>query len=112
MSKLIRIPANSTKNIFEARVSKGDIVTYEIDFTAWEEDNNTITSVTWLTESGGIGISNIVLNNGITTALLDFTDCCDGLVSVVVDTGTEKKKIWFRIRSEDHDNFSSDYSYE
>lgn len=112
MSTKYKISARSRKNKFVDNVSFKDAVTYEIDFSAWEEDNNTITSVTWTVDYGQVSVSNESLSSGVASALLTFTEQGRNLVSVLADTGTEKKQIWLEIYAKDYEYEPNDYGIQ
>lgn len=109
MSIAFQIPAKSKKNKFTDTVSINDAVSYEIDFTPWQEDNNTITGVTWEVETGTVSIISEVLSSGVASALLTFNQQGRHLISVLADTGTEKKKIWLEIYAKDYEIEPDDY---
>jgi hypothetical protein len=109
MSTVYKITARSKKNKFNDVVSINDAVQYEFDFSAWEEDNTTITSVTWTTEQGQAGISGQALASGVASALITFNEQGKALISVLADTGTEKKKVWLEVNTKDYENNSDDY---
>lgn len=81
--------------------SKGDTIKYQFDFTPWQDDNDTITSVTWTLESGQATISNQVLTAGVATALVAFSQDGRSVISVTATTQTTVKKTYLCIRSRD-----------
>lgn len=109
MTTRFYVPAKEAKTLHKDNVSKGDAETYEIDFTAWQEDNTTISSVTWTVESGSVSISGQTLTSGVASALLTFSHEGKQLVTVLADTGTEKKKIWLEIYATDRTIYDGDY---
>ena len=101
MSTDFVVTAKSNPERFQHNVSIDDAVTFSIDFSPWAEDNSEIDSVTWVSETGQIGISNQALNNGIATALLTFSQSGRSMVSVLATTANEKKKVWLDLRAKD-----------
>ena len=101
MSTKFTVPARVQKDRFNDVVSINDAITYEFDFTAWQEDNNTITSATWTVETGNASVSNESLSSGVASALLTFSESGYSLISILVDTGTEKKKVWLETSTKD-----------
>lgn len=102
----------ASKNIndrFSDNVSKGDVLTYTFDFSPWAEDNNPLTSVTWVCESGGVVISNQSLVDNVATARLAFNEQGRSLISLLAETSAEKKKIWLEVRAKDVYGFTYDY---
>lgn len=111
MSTKFTVPAKAKRNKFQDEVSKNDALTYEIDFTAWQEDNSTITAVTWTVEGGSVGVSGEALTDGVASALLTFTDEGKCLVSVKATTAVEVKQIWLEIKARDYELIMTDYNY-
>jgi len=110
MSTDYTVTAKGKPDIFYDNVSIGDAKSYAFDFTPWQEDNNTITSVTWVIEQGAPAINNQSLSGGIASALMTFSQSGKSLVSITADTGTEKKKVWLEVNAKDlEDNFNQDY---
>lgn len=109
MSKKYFVPASSKPDAFSDVVSINDVETYSIDLTAWEEDNNTITTATWTNENGNVGISGVATANGVTQADLTFNEKGRALISILVETSTQKKKVWLSIRIKDLETCSDDY---
>lgn len=109
MSTKFKVTARSKKNKFTDTVSITDAVTYEIDFSAWQEDNSTVTSVTWAVESGQAGISGEALASGVASALITFSEQGRNLISILATTATEKKKIWIEVYSKDYEVEPNDY---
>lgn len=111
MSTDFVVSAKSNPSKVSSNVCKGDAVTYEFDFTPWQEDNSTITSVTWTLESGSAAISNKVLTSGVATALVTFTDAGRNIISVLAATATEKKKVFLDVTARDQQLIADDYGF-
>lgn len=109
MSKNYVVAAKINPTRFSDKVSKGDAETYVVDFTPWQEDNSPVTTVTWTLESGSAGISNQSLVSGVASALISFNDAGTQVISVLANTGTQKKKVWFEIFAHDLDFIANDY---
>ena len=91
---------------FEDRVSVGDVVNYELDFSPWLEGKGTISSTVWTVESG-----NASVNDTDQSALITFSNCGKSMISCLVTTSTgEAKKVWLKTRAEDHKSSPSDYT--
>lgn len=109
MSTDFVVTARNNPNIFVDNVSKGDAVTYQFDFTPWQEDNSNITSVTWTVESGQAAVSGQALASGVASALLTFSEAGRNIISVLATTATQKKKVWLDVISRDQDLIVNDY---
>lgn len=101
MSTDYTITAKGSPDVFLDRVSVGDAVKYVFDFSPWQEDNNTITSVTWSIEKGMLTIEEQALSNGVASALVTFSQSGKSLVGIIADTGSEKKKAWLEVSAKD-----------
>ena len=101
MSVSFTLTSKTRVDSFKDTVSIGDAVTYEFDCTPWQEDNNTISSATWTVESGNASISGQSLVSGVASALITFSQAGKALISLLLTTATEKKKIWLEIRCKD-----------
>lgn len=109
MSTSFTVTATSKPNNRTDNVSVGDIVKYEFDFRPWQEDNDTITAVTWTTESGQVAISSQAHTSGVASALLSFPQSGNNLVSVLATTATVKKKVWLEVYARDETSPADDY---
>lgn len=105
------VTAKAKPDYFTDNVSKGDAVTYDFDFTPWQEDNHTITSVTWTVEAGNASVSGQNLTAGVASALISFPDSGRTLISVLAQTATEKKKIWLTAVAKDLTGGPTDYGF-
>lgn len=94
---------------YQSVVALGDITRFEFDASAWQADNDTIISVIWHSESGSVGISDESLQDGIFSALLTFNQAGKNLISIVLNTATERKKIWLEIGVKDLKYGADDY---
>lgn len=108
MSKIFPVVAEGQPNIFSDVVSEGDVIRYEFDFTAWQEDNSTITSASWVVESGDVAVSGQALSSGVLSALITAANAGRALVSVLASTANEKKKVWLDLRIADPNCFIVD----
>lgn len=109
MSTKFKVPAHVKKSKFIDVVSIDDAVRYEIDFTAWQEDNSAITGAVWAVEHGSVGVTEETLSNGVASALVTFNDQGRCLISILASTATEKKKVWLEIRAKDYEFEAGDY---
>lgn len=109
MSTDFVIAAKPKPDRFQDNVSVGDAVTYSFDFTPWQEENNTITSVTWESKYGQVGISNQQLIAGVATALLTYSTRGNNLVAVLATTATQSKKVWLEVKAKDVQYYPDDY---
>lgn len=101
MSTNFVVTSKDNPQKFYDNVSKGDVVTYHFDFSPWQDDNSTITSIVWTLESGNASISNQVLTSGVAAALVSFPQEGRNTISVLAVTANEQKKIFINIIARD-----------
>ena len=89
MAKEYTVTANNNPRVFRDVGIKGGAKTYQIDFSAWADDNNDLSTVTWSLESGSASISSISLSSNIASALVTFSDVGRSLIKILADSGTE-----------------------
>lgn len=106
------LPSKTRIDTFRDNVSIGDAVTYEIDCRPWQGDNSTITSVTWTVEAGNAAISGQSLTSGVATALVTFTDSGKSLISILITTATQKKKVWLEVLAKNMQVYMDDYGLQ
>lgn len=109
MSTDLVVTAKNNPQRFQANLSKGDAEAVEIDFRPWQEDNATITNVTWTLESGSAAISGQTLISGVASALLTFAEAGRSIVSILATTATAKKKVWLEVYARDQQLIVDDY---
>lgn len=91
---------------FEDRVSVGDVVKYELDFSPWLEGKGSISDTEWTVHSGSVSV-----DEDDQSALITFSNAGKALVSCVVTTSTgEAKKIWLILKAIDRKGID-DYGF-
>ena len=111
MAKTFYVPAGAKPDRYVDSVSIGDVVTYRFDITPWQEDNSTVTTVTWTNEAGQASISDEALTSGVATANVTFNESGRNIISLQINTATQKKKIWLNVYAKDHDRYIDDYGH-
>lgn len=109
MSTNYNVPAQAKPDRFTDEVSLNDAKLYKFDFTPWQEDNADITSVTWTVETGNAAVSSESETNGVAQALVTFNESGVQLITVLADTGSQKKKVWLEVRVHDYKYPDNDY---
>jgi len=82
-------------------VSKNDSVKYTIDFTPWQDDNDTVTSITWTLESGQASIGTPSTTAAVSSCVISFPQAGRSMISVLATTATLTKKYWMNIMAYD-----------
>lgn len=110
MGELFYVAAKYNVQQYTDMASKGDTKKYTFDFSAWQEDNDTITSVVWNVESGQVALGTQTLVAGVASTLITFNEAGRALVSGVASTASGiTKKIWLAIRAYDNKLAYDDY---
>lgn len=98
------VTATRKPDYLEDRVSVGDSVNYELDFSPWLEGKGTITNTTWVNNNGNASVVSTDQS-----ALISCTSKGKSVVSCLVETSTgEAKKVWIILLAGDM-NGVSDY---
>lgn len=105
------LPSKTRIDTFKDNVSIGDAVTYELDCTPWEADNNEIVSATWTIEAGYATISDEAVSDGIVSALVSFEQASKVLISILLTTSQQKKKLWLEVLAKDMKYYPDDYGF-
>ncbi len=108
MSTDFVLPTKTHFDTFKDNTSIGDVITYRIDATPWEDDNSTITSATWTVEAGQAAISSEAVASGIVSANVTFSQSGKSLISILLTTATQKKKVWLQVLCRDLQNETTD----
>lgn len=109
MSTAFVLNTKTRNDRFVDNVSIGDVVAYEFDLRPWQDDNDTVTSVTWTSEAGSNGVSNTALSSGVASGRITFNNAGRSLFSLLINTATVKKKIWLEVLVKDRDINMDDY---
>lgn len=109
----IKIKATNNNLVFKDVVSVDDAKTYQIDFSAWADDNHNISSVVWSTESGDAAISGEALSSNVASALITFGSVGKNLIKVKGTTASsEVYVVWIEILAKDPTlDFVDDYGF-
>ena len=108
----ITVRAFRNQETVKDTVSIDSAKTYEVDFSPWAEEFNTVTAVTWTVKSGQASVSGETFASNIATALITFTQEGKNLIQVKGTTGTEIAIAWFEILVNDPetlDDIPTDY---
>lgn len=90
--------------------SKGDTKKYSFDFNGWQDDNDTVTGVTWNIDSGQVTLGTQTLSGGVATLLVTFNEAGRALIDGVATTASGiTKKVWLSLRSFDEHLVYDDY---
>lgn len=109
MAKEFVVTSENNPDIFRDLDFKGGAKTYSLDFSQWAQENNTVTSATWTTESGQAAISGQALSNNVATALVTFSESGGSLIKIIADSGTEKFVTFIDVVSKDPNRIVEDY---
>ncbi len=97
---------------FKDQMSLGDVTDYEIDCTAWQDDNDTISGAAWSSVDGNVAISNQAVNSGVVSATISAAQAGTARVEVLLQTaGGLAKKIWLQLRIKSQEALGDDYGF-
>lgn len=102
------VTANETPSRFYDRVNDGDAVTYSFDFRPWQDDNATITGVTWALEAGNAVVGTATTTSGVSTSTVTFSDPGKSLISVTAATASAQKRVYLEVVAKG-DGITDDY---
>lgn len=95
---------------FTASAAIGDVTRFALAVGAWEEDNDTVTSVDATSEYGNTGISDVEYADGEVSVTLTFSQSGRTLIQLVLNTAAGlKKTIWINILVRDKEYRGDDY---
>ena len=94
---------------YKDRIYKGDVKTYRFDFRAWAEDNNNLTGVDWVVESGQASVSSEAHSSNVATANITATESGRSLIKVQATDGTLVKTAYLDLKIFDPEVFIDDY---
>ena len=110
MATNFTLTSKTRVDAFQDEVSIGDATNYQFDCKPWQEDNDTITSVTWNVEHGQASISGQTITSGVLSALVSFPQSGRLLISLLLSTASgQSKKIWLEIYVKDKTGSADDY---
>ena len=82
------VTASRNPQIFKDVGFKDGAIKYSIDFTPWQDDNATVTGVTWTVISGSATVSGEALTSGVATALVTFGSEGGTLIQIKATTAS------------------------
>ena len=80
---------------------KGDVKALSVDFSSWADDNGTLTSATWTTESGQASIGTETLSNNIASCLVTTSESGWSMIKLSVTDGTHTEAIYIKCMCKD-----------
>lgn len=82
------VTSSNNPQIFKDVGFKDGAILYSFDFTPWQDDNGTVTSVTWTVMAGSATVSSAALTSGVATALVTFGSPGGTLIQVKAVTAS------------------------
>lgn len=82
------ITAKNNPQILRDVGMKDGATVYSLDFTPWQDDNGTITAVTWTVIAGSATVSSAALTSGVATALVTFGSEGGTLIQIKATTAS------------------------
>lgn len=110
MKKFV-IRANDSIQVRYQLAMKDGIETVQFDFSPWAEDNGTVSSVTWTTESGSAGISGEALSANVASAQITTSSQGGSMIRLKAVGITDTKVINLRVYAKDPRQAADDYGF-
>jgi hypothetical protein len=108
--KSYTVKSNRNQQLRSLLAFKGESQTVEYDFTPWEEDNGSVSSVVWTVKSGQAGVSNESLASSIASALITTSDAGSSLITLTATSSTGEVLVTtLRVVSKDPEYRINDY---
>lgn len=83
---------------------------YSFNFAPWQDDNGTITAVTWTVKSGQATVSADTLTSGVATALVTFGQAGSNLIQIKATTAANGIYIaYLDVLAQDPQSGTNDY---
>ena len=85
-----------------------------VDFSPWAEDNATVTSVTWTTETGDAVVDGSSLSSNVESVRITTANEGTSLLKAVATDGTHTKPVFFKVTCKDPETqftVTTDYNF-
>ena len=104
------VKTNRTQQSRQLFAFKGESQEVQYDFAPWEEDNGSVSSVAWSTESGQAGITNEALASSVASASITTNEAGKSLVKITATAGNNTFVTYLHVMSKDpkltyHDSY-------
>ena len=111
-AKTIVIKALDNSSRTRDSINIGSARSYNIDFSPWAENNNTVTSVTWTVKNGSASISGESLTSNVANALITFSQAEKNLIEIKGITTSETFVTYLEVLVKDPSlDFINDYDF-
>lgn len=84
--KTIRLTNRRNREIDQLLLMEGESEQVSINLGSWEEDNDSVTSVSWVVDSGSASISNESLESSVASAVITGSSDGRSLIKVTFTT--------------------------
>lgn len=103
------VKSNRNQQIRGMLAFKGEAQTVQYDFSPWEADNGTVTSVNWELKDGQAAISNKSLASSIASALITTSESGISLIKLTATAGNNIFVTHLRVVTKDPHTRIHDY---
>lgn len=107
--KTYRIKSNRKQHINTLRSNKSETHTIQLDYRPWEDDNGTVSSVSWTVKSGQVTIANESLSSGIAEATILTSEIGSAMVKIEATAGNNILNHYLKIHTKDPNTVTNDY---
>ena len=95
------VMAETRSQVRRRLAMKGDVKKISVDFSSWVDDNGTVTSVTWTTESGQASIGTKTLSSNVASAILTTSEAGGSMLKITATDGTHTEALYIRVLTKD-----------
>lgn len=103
------VKSNRNKQRRDMLAFKGESQTVQYDFSPWEADNGTVTTVVWTLKNGQAGITNESLSSSIASALITTSQSGVSMIKLTATAGNNIFVTHLRIVAKDPQTRIHDY---
>lgn len=88
---------NDRREVRQLRTTKDDVLTVTVDFSAWAEDNGSVTSATWTAKTGNASVASEALSSNVATAVLTTATTGGSMIEIKGAGSTHAKHVNIRV---------------
>lgn len=107
--KTYYVKANRNQQVRSLLAFKGESEDIRFDFSPWEDDNGTVTSVVWTVQSGQASVSNEALASSVASADVSNSEAGSSFIKIVATAGNNIIRLNLRVVSKDPEQRINDY---
>lgn len=107
--KTFYITNRNLREVKQHKQKKGQSELIRFDWSAWAEDNGTLTTATWVLESGSASIAGESLTSNVGQAQITTAETGTSLIKVTATDGTDIDVQYLEVRAFEPQTDNLDY---